>query len=410
MKKAGIIVFVLLLIGAAGLILHHFLTTPREEGVAHLEIEPVEPFFPLCNSISEWIPYIPEGRPAELIDLPGDLKNPSELRYFYVPIGAQKVYAIIETLSTQEAKAWIDTNMDLRLSDETGLSGTLVKYTENKDAMFFGQTQLAGDTFSSQPFHLTCYSDSWIRVYPVSYETGRIRLENRIHRIILIDGDYDGRFETLFRPSKNTLSNVDVIYAEPETWHLFKRKSYDLTWLHPLGRYHEAVNRYYQIEVSEQAKTLHMKPAQPAWGKLKLGVGKQLFTVLYSDAASQTIIFSDEIALPVGQYQMISNWLTILDQAGTEWQFRPFFTYENQSGQFEITEGQTLEINPGPPFTINTNITDSVAPMTLGIDARLAGNEGETYGLRLRNGMTAPTLKITDENGAELHSGTMEYG
>ncbi len=68
-----------------------------------------------------------------------------------------------------------------------------------------------------------------------------------------------------------------------------------------------------------------------------------------------------------------------------------------------------LGINPGPPFTIKTDVVKR-GDEHLSINAFLVGNEGETYGLQLKRSAGRPELTIVTENGHVLHAGTMEYG
>lgn len=104
-----------------------------------------------------------------------------------------------------------------------------------------------------------------------------------------------------------------------------------------------------------------------------------------------------------------SATLTFTDPNGVDSQLRADFRNAVNKGIFEIAEGQTTTLDPGPPFTIKTEVVKR-SDEQLSINAKLVGNVGETYGLRMGHSARRPELKILAENGDTLHTGSMEYG
>jgi hypothetical protein len=136
---------------------------------------------------------------------------------------------------------------------------------------------------------------------------------------------------------------------------------------------------------------------------------RHLSARLLSDAVTQEVDFDDEIKLPAGRYQMLSGSLRFTDHLNEEHEMTADFSEDIRKGAFEIKAGEAFTLNPGPPFTIQTEVEKTDDVTTLGINAELVGNEGETYGLRISRDMPKPLVKVLNENGTEIHSRTMEY-
>lgn len=423
MKKAGILILVVLATIIGGMVVYHHSTIPKEEGVAYLKPAKIKPFSDLIDYASS--SKVGEKlKLVELIDLPAEISDSDKnVSYFILPIGKKEVFALIQKPASGSAKAWIDLDMDQHLSDEKALTGVAKKYSEDRNRTWeyfdFGSIQLAEAHFAGGAFYLIAdKKGSYISIRPVSSMKGKIRLGEHIYGVAVVDGDYDGKFNTLYEPSAN------YIYYGCDTFVVdYSYRFYDSGKMVPLGKYYKFTKKrygtdmpidggkfecYYSVDLSEDGKTLRMQQAEPAMGTLKIGQNRRLSIRLFSDTATQWINFCDEVQLPVGRYQMHWGELTLTDKH-EEQKLWADFCEDIRNGQFEIREGETFTLNPGPPFTVKTDISKK-SNHTLSINAGLVGNEGEEYGLRLSRSAPAPQLKIFNEREEELHSGQMEYG
>jgi hypothetical protein len=423
MKKTGIILLVLLLLTGAGIGLYAYLTTPKEEGIAYLRrisIKPLSGF----DTYSSSIVLRQTSKPAEIIDLPAGLaETDSTLSYFALTVGKKVVYAVMKTNPSAEICLWADKNSDLHFSDEKALTGVSRKYRHRKyEWRYFDfGTILLSDASGTASFNLICESNGhYFMLLPVCRMEGKIRLGKQVYRVAVIDGDFDGDFKTLYVPSANyRYCGSDAFLADMPSG-LFSRNRGDNGKCVPLGNYYlfskdRYGNKmpspcYYSIDLSADGKTLIMQPVEPATGTLKIGPLRHLSARLLSDAVTQEVDFDDEIKLPAGRYQMLSGSLRFTDHLNEEHEMTADFSEDIRKGAFEIKAGEAFTLNPGPPFTIQTEVEKTDDVTTLGINAELVGNEGETYGLRISRDMPKPLVKVLNENGTEIHSGTMEYG
>ena len=428
MKRALYLILGIAIAAGAVAWWRHCTAAPKEEGVASLKAVRLEPFSELTANISSHAFYLRNRKPAELLDLPPDISETSPgTRFYHLPVGRHKAFVLVQTLSGNRARVWIDANLNDRLSDEKPLSGSPKKYSFSKSDSInyfdFGTVSLAGEHFTSSHFCMAEYDKRYVVAFPETYNRGTIRLGKTFYRVAVIDGDYDGSFHTPFSPSENQRYwACDAFILDNSTRAILTRNRLDYGKMVPLGRYfkydqhrynpvvpEDTKGRYYTVSISPDGKTVQMTPAEPAMGTLQIGENKRISVRLLSDTATQPVNFRDEIALPAGRYQMQWGTLTFTDSDGGELELSADFQNDIRRGIFEIIEGQTTTLNPGPPFTVKTDVVKR-GDEQLSINAGLVGNEGEEYGLRIVRSAARPELKILAENGDALHTGSMEYG
>lgn len=419
-------VFYLLILGiAVGAVAYWRYCTfvPKEEGVAYLKTVKIRPFSDITGPVSSYA-SVESGKPSELLDLPRTITETSaDIQYYHLAIGQKKVFFLVQNLPDGNARGWIDANLNNRLSDEKSLSGTSKKYSYSKSSTTkyfdFGIIQLADENSFFSPFHLICYHRRTAMVCPTFYKWGKMRLGDNVYRVAVIDGDYDGKFQTLFKNAtqNHRYGGCDAFGLDNDTNVFFGRRQIDTGKIVPLGRYFkiedvssgDTKGRYYSLSIEPDGKTVRMAPAEPAMGTLQIGSNTRVSAKLLSDMATQWVNFKGEVKLPVGRYQMRRGSLTCTDADGKEWELSATFENDIRKGLFEIVEGQAVMLNPGPPFKLKTDLYKKDGNQ-LSINVVLVGSEGEEYGLRLDQSANEPTLKIFDENGEMLHTGSMEYG
>ena len=414
MKKLSLVFATLLITAGLAVVLYVYMTTPREEGIAHLKAVKLKPNSQLASFSS---PFVSRDttRPVEIIDIPSHITKAPYVYYYSLPVGDKNIHVIIRNPSPKDTSAWIDMDMDNCLSDEKEFVGKRKIYGRANSSKIeyyydFGIIELPEEKSCSR-FHLYCgIGGHYVYIQPTHFYTGKIRLQDRIYHVAVIDGDYDGKFNTLYSPGGDyRYPKCDVfVIDEPRGISTFGHK-FDRSKISPLGHYAKIGDQYFSVSISDNDKLVRMQATEPTYGTLKVGNNRRLATRVFSDAASQSINFNDEIKLPSGSYQMHWGQLSYTDSNGKCHNFRPNFENDIRKGQFEIKAGETFIIQPGPPFTIKTDIRKQ-SNNQLSINAGLVGNEGEGYGLTFSQKNKEPTIRIVDENNTTLHVGTMEYG
>lgn len=411
MKKTFKIAALIILLTGAALALNHFLTMPREEGIATLKPVELKIYSDLTAYASPGV-YAAQEKPADLIDLPAGTTAEDRLLFFSLPLGKNTVLAACREDQPEDYTVWLDTDLDRQLSDEKPLAGTAKEHPNNPASPWkyldYGLLQISTDAFTSSPFRLTlALGGFYMEIHPTQCVEGKIRLGKNVCRVAAVDGDFDGQYKTLYEPSVNRHYHQCDTFVADIARGLFP--SYDVSRLFPLGRYCRVYNEgYYSVDLSADGTKLKMQKVQPETGRLKVAAPMEMSAEFLSDAVSLSAPLSGETELPAGRYQFHYAWLSCVDENGKQHSLMADFSEAACKGLFEIQPGQTCTLYPGPPFTIRTDILRHRD--TLAITTGLVGNEGETYGLRIVREMPEPTLRILDQNGVELHTGTMEYG
>ena len=425
-KKIAILLLVLLITAVLGVVGYRYLTTPRQEGIAHLKPATLKQ----RSELSSYCTVYAMGtakRPDALSDLPGTITpSDSTLQYFSLSIGKNKVCAITQKSPDGTFRIWVDTNLDNRLSDEKPLLGNPKKHKYSKDYtetyLDFGKTQLTGKDVSSAAFYLMSDENGrLVSIQPTHCMKGKIRLGDHIYKTVLIDGDYDRQFCTLYEPSEDNWTWIcDAILIDHDS-KVSTRRSGPGEMI-PLGKYFRFSKEwfvadmptaddvcYYSLAPSPDGQTLKMQLAKPEMGALKISKNRRLLAQLLSDTATQQVDFEGEIRLPAGQYHIVYGQLEYSGQEEAVFRQHADFSNDIRKGKITITAGSTVTLNPGPPFTIKSSVSKQ-NNNTLSINAGLVGYEGEEYGLRITDSKTKPALTIVDENDNVIHSGQMEYG
>ncbi|MBM3437155.1 MAG: hypothetical protein FJY07_13175, partial [Bacteroidetes bacterium] len=363
MKKTGILILIVFVAIIGGMIVYRHSTIPKEEGIAHL----IPTTIKLLSELTRYSSSYALGqkiKPDGLIDLPAGISDSSQsVCYFSLSIGKNNIFVITQKDVSGQIKAWIDINLNRCFSDEKVLSGIARKYSEDRNNTWkyfdFGEIQISGENFTSAPFYFLCDKGGrYIYIQPVGCMEGKIRLGKHTYRVVVVDGDYDGKFSTLYEPSANyRYCGCDTFTADSNRYGLFGRNIYDPGKIVPLGKYFKFTRECYginmptdgkneecytSIDLSADGKTLRMLPIEPAMGTLKIGNNRRLSTQLLSDSATQGVNFRDEIKLPAGLYQMHWGELTFIDKEDQEHKLRPDFCDDIRKGRFEIIEGQTV--------------------------------------------------------------------
>ncbi len=418
--RIGYLTWAFWLVATGGLVAQSPASPLREEGIAHLNPIPLDRSSTLARYTGlYWTQH--SRQPEALLDLPeGIHARSSGCRFFALNLRNRTLYAVVQVLSPNVFKLWVDSNLNQRLSDEKIASGSLKSIRRFwrliPDYLDFGSIQINSDGTPFASFHLIADTRARrLQTLPMYSYSARVRLHTTTYEIAVVDGDFDGKFTSLYKPTPNYAFGVcDVIAMalNPTGIPMAGKFQYNPNQIVPLGRYIKPDNRrshYYRIHISADSKVLRAEPSQPPLGTLKIPKHTRLSGPVYSDAVSQRVTFEDEIKLPIGHYQLMQGNLEYVDKTGKKWLLSADFRDSGRKGQFEIKEGDVFSLNPGPPFKVTVDIDKRSRDM-FSIGTSLTGREGEQYSMRLNQTMARPRIKIIAENGKSLHSGSMEYG
>lgn len=414
-----------ILVGAVilggGLLWFVFGREPIEEGRCKLVRRKVKPSGELARLASQVLePQM--SKPPGLQDLPAGFDNPC----FYELRSDGKPVSLVVNLS-EEPVLCLDMDGDGVLSEEQRFPPTRVCEIKGAaESWRFGPISLApGDNPNGADdggFYLNCYTQEAI-VRPAFCRTGKLKLEGRTYRVLVADGDCDGRFHSILSwpfAGHWQLPGSDVFAID-----LNRNGKFDSEWflpkgseIVPLGRLVRVgnVNVYYAIEIAPDGTSLALSRTEPQFGTLAIEPNNTTVQIgLWSDAAYQRLR-GCRWQLPAGKYQGIHADVQLKDAAGDVWSFScdlgaPVPYPLGAMKFFTIEPGQTTRLRFGPPFVVTADVQQNGPEVSIG--SAISGCGGERYRSSIqRNGQLLPkqTFKIVDEKGTVLETGKFEYG
>ncbi len=394
----------------------HWFSMPRQEGICRLK--PVSIGIDNSFSVHSIIFCTPElAKPEQIIDISPTIESSQDkIFYFLIPLGQKEIVGVCQFVPSQKMTFWMDLNLNGKLSDEKPFKGTLKRCDYlDEDFFYFNTASIQSPDFQSAPFRFICDEEGdYLYVWPEKAYVGKIRINGKVYRVGITDGDYDGHLKTRF------WSHSDFYYYKCDIFSIdINQDMYFSNWntdnvaeQFPLGRYIKIRGHFYEISTSDDCRQLTLSAAQSEMGTLKIPPNMELSCLLYSDAAADIIQFSNQILLPAGRYKPLTANLKIIDPNQNEWQFIADFDTSNSLANFEIRANESLSVTFGPPFSIRTDVTHHGQDRVY-INAFLVGQDREEYGLAIKqNGIRQeePRIVIYDESGQILHSGSLEFG
>ncbi|OHB62840.1 MAG: hypothetical protein A2Y77_16780 [Planctomycetes bacterium RBG_13_62_9] len=355
-------------------------------------------------------------RPIGVRETPRDA--PREPVYFVVHAGDRQIQGITyrSTRLPGEVMLFLDTDGDGLWSDEKGYVGRRLwifslSATYEFGPVFLRQGQVTpgGDAFYAQ-----CSDGKWLTFWPAFYREGAALLDGKTYRIVLVDSNFNGRFNESFVPpavdSRDPGCDVLAIDLNGDSEFIGRQPSDELEIM-PLSKLIRLGGRYYGLEVAEDGSTVEFRQAEPQSGVLDLG-GKAVQLELWSEAGRQQLSGSGGVwRLPVGRYGAVSLSLTETN-AGNRWTFEMFRAEAGQLKDFEIKPGQTTAFKIGPPFQIRTSMERLAQNPFVTVGFELQGQGGELYsGAPKKDGTEPPepSLKILNGAGQVVQSGQFAY-
>ena len=360
------------------------------------------------------------SQPEGIRDLPDDFKEPV---FYHMELATGPVPIVIDL--SKNPRLCLDADQDGGLVEEQTFRPKSLKVDERRLDRFSPlRLQSAGRDNGETTTATFCgiwYSrdqSSYLWLYPTYYRHGKLRLGQTVYHVAVLDGDYDGRFNsTVSLPITDPFrwARADSFAIDYDRDGKFEISLYDRSEVAPLGRLVCVGNAYYSIDVDPGGRRLALKPVEPALGRLVVEPASALMDLrLWSDAADQHLAAAaGGWAIPEGRYQTIRAVLYLQDSDRDDWTLTTDTGGElGALAQFEVKAGQTNRLQVGPPFVI----TADVRPIRNGrvyISPIIRGQGGEEYQAGfLRNGQRGPkrAFRIIAEDGTVLAQDTFEYG
>jgi len=417
MKKShGIILFILLAL-STGLLWVFLTPEPVEEKRCRLKLKTNPDHSPIASLVTQWLFPLPY-KPDEIKDVPSDIRRPS---YYYLTVGGRRMPLAVNFSGTLRMR--LDADGDGLLSDE---SCHLAHLVESRRESFtyrnkFGPLSLAtgdGRNQATVSFNVLSYRrdrSGPLQVYPACYREGKMRIGDGIYKVALVDGDYDGRYNSVLSPpvDKMAAPQCDLLAIDLNGDGKFQPDMGSTCETMPLSKMILLGDTYYTIDVTPDGSRLELNEIQPEMGELALDVGGgNMALEVWSDAARQVLSCTpDSCKLPVARYQTRSATLQLKDSLRNNWAF----SVRDKLGPlafFEINVGETTRVRLGPPLLITAEIAN---PGTRNVTIRpvIIGCGGEEYEVAVQlNGrrLSAPTFRIVNQDGDVLVQDKFKYG
>lgn len=401
--------------GLLGLVLGR---EPVEEGWCSLKPKAVGNPTTNALAILAWQVLEPGlSRPNDISDLPSGF---NQACYYRMRTGDTGLALAIDLSSTE--KLSFDADHDGRLSDEQCFPPRSVELRSNVKRRRYGPIRLRcgpSDADGAVVFYAISppvSQPALLSLYPAFYRTGKLRIDGRVHKVAVMDGDYDGRFGSLISlpaSARLRLPGSDVFAIDINRNGKFEASLYTRSnEVMPLSRMVRLGESYYAVDVSADGSRLALTKTQPAFGRLAIEPpDARVQLKLWSDAADQFLSCdAGTWDLPAGTYQAIDPVLSLPDPNRGLWVFRAIDA--GKLSLFTIRPNETTRFRIGPPFTVTAGVRKN-ADGTVSISPVITGCAGEQYQADFeRNGRRAPEreFKIVDEEGTVLIADNFEYG
>ena len=411
-KKITIPLVILALIAGAILLSNWYRYAPREEGRCRLR----RVSSPREKPVLAGRYYTTEQiQPEAVTDLPAALT--SEIRFFEIPMPDGYLTGCIGE-KRGKLVVYADTNRNGLLSDEKPYNAKTIKVGSRgnrRKYQRFGPITLKADKDTS-PQMKPCYfvTDSIVHftMRPTEEYTGKIRLGEQVYKLTVTDGDYDGKFTTVFSPEhvhvRGGFVLCDTIGIDFDGDGDYMPVISESIERMPLSKMLRIGEQYYSVDLSEEMQ-LTLTKTEPQFGTLQTSV-PEVTALLWSDAFCGYVKIADgNCSLPAGRYHM-HDFEGRLRTGDDTWKMTCWYG-TGTLGDFRIDAGQTTRLDFGPPFTAKVKVTQHNRKVLLGVNFKGAG--GEQYHLNIQKNdevIEAPSFSIAAEDGTILHTGQFEYG
>jgi hypothetical protein len=350
--------------------------------------------------------------------------------YAMANIGGRPVAMLLDTATP--AKLYVDTDHDGDLAEETpftgagggGQSGGLM------DALVGSPGRGASFSFDSVSvplkdpdrtceFRLQGMAEGGGNVYatmqPASARAGRVDLGGKAWQLLVIDADYDGRYDDAFAPPGAGAGEMrwDALVLDTRADRPASTSATSATLsgggIMPLPKTVNIGGSWYGLKVAADGSSATLSPEQPTMGRLDVDCRQVELTLLSDSGYHHLMPSADGWQLPAGSY--MATDLHLVDSVdGTGWTLSASYP-TGPLRSFSIQADKPTKVDVGPPLVSSLSFDGNATMQSIGYE--LKGRAGEQYQAGAeRRGVTqpAPAFVILDEQGKKLASGSFQYG
>ncbi len=346
-------------------------------------------------------------KPPQLKGLPDGLSD--KVGYFVARPGGQEVLIAVEP--SDPAKLLVDTDLDNDLSDEKPLVGTMAVRVYD-----FGVVSVKGGNPSGESgkrFTLQAYVQRgtvhYLYMGPAGSCAGEVTLGKETYRVAVLDVDLDGRYDRALSMPIDRSRRVpsDFFAIDFNGNGQFESPAREIMPLPEMIRVNDS---YFGVEIEPDGSAIRVEKITPRFGTLQVTGASVRLNISSCMGLLQLGGSDGRWQLPVGGYMLGSLQLGAKDEDAVEWML-PSLRMPAELQQFEIREDETTSLEIGPPLILATKVTNRGKAVSIGVT--LTGQAGERYlpgATKGKKRLGAPTLKVLDEKGNELASGSFRYG
>jgi len=417
-QSSAILIGLSFLAAVAGVLFWVFLgPKPIREGRCRLVRQPLDP-----DGSLKWMAFqlvrSSDGRPDRVKDVPAGFE---QTRFYEIQSGDKSIL-IAADYSQKHVSLCIDRDGDGVLSEERCLTAKISEDTPvSGSRQQVGPLSLAANRSNDADITINCWRNDHIgRVLlsPRFFRTGTLRLGDQIYEVALVDGDFDGLFQTpVSLPRRGQMNRLgcDVFAIDLNHNGVFDNALYGRSEIIPLSKMVRIDKTYHAIDIAPDGKSLSLPEIKPECGMLSVEMeNADVELRLYSDAADQ-YLRGHQWELPAGTYQAMHAALAKTDGSGDVWLSTSVFprpsTDLGSLAHFTIEAGKTTSIKIGPPFVVKADVRIVRNNEEVQIAPIIIGCAGETYCADIPRDRRRPnrTLKIIAEDETVLVDDSFKY-
>jgi len=272
----------------------------------------------------------------------------------------------------------------------------------------------------SADFFVEQIDTGYLIVRPAVCRKGTIRVNNKSYMTVLIDANFNGRYNDIGSPKRRGAEKTDksdIFAIDRNANGVFDFDEFRISELQPLTKLIQFQDSFYTVTVAQDGSSVTLDSQSPAMGKLDLGATQADLVVSSADTGIIRLRCAGQpCSLPIGKYQLQAVQLRAMDEKKVEWGLSSNVIRNNIEIAIDVNKPATLKL--GPPLTMTVaerSDRNSLSGRIVSFNVTCKDAAGVEYQVGATRGGTgnrapAPSVKILDEAGAILSTGQFEYG
>ncbi len=362
---------------------------------------------------------------------PSPLKLPAHLRedrvvYFTINLDGQPIHMVGQP--GDPPCLYVDTDGDNDLSEESGIRGVTIPRDRWRwywdPNCFYGPVTVTIPNTESQRtvrFYVGSYGRNYISIYQAGFWRGALCLGQDEYYVGILDGDLNGALGYVSSPitSQYPSQNQDALIIDTNQdgeidWESDNKYALEKQ---PLAEYIRLNDSYFKVQVAGDVSSLRLKKTELPMSTLAVNDKSLRFIAVGDNGLMLYCHSNSQYSIPAGNYRLTEFEAKKMNEQGICYTI----TQSDQSDlEVSLEPDQTEVCTIGPPFTLQAEVKVSSEggwfskkSKVVTITPQLLGQGGKTYdfGIDVQGrSLREPKVKIVDEKGEILSSGTFEFG